>query len=65
MTEKYHPALERTSPKGSGSTSIGRCRLCGQTGLTYADMVEDGKEPCTPSVDRDRLVIDAIDGGQS
>ena len=33
--------IERTSPKGPGQKFIGTCRLCGKTGLTFAD-----REPC-------------------
>ncbi|TGV15783.1 hypothetical protein EN816_00595 [Mesorhizobium sp. M8A.F.Ca.ET.173.01.1.1] len=34
-------SVERTSPKGEGQTFIGTCRLCGKTGLTFANMGEE------------------------
>ena len=60
MSDRYHPAIERTSPKGKGQPFIGYCRVCGKTGLTFADMREDGREPCTPNIDHDRLLLDAL-----
>lgn len=51
-------SLERTSPKGE--RFVGTCRLCGQTGLTTANMNDEC--PNTRGLSQDEAVIDAIEG---
>ena len=39
MTSSH--SLVRTSPTGKGQKFIGTCSLCGETGLTFADMATE------------------------
>jgi hypothetical protein len=59
MTDKVQThSLERTSPKGG--PFIGRCRLCGKQGLTFADMGEPCQNP--RGLTADEALIDAVKG---
>ena len=51
-------SLERTSPKGG--KFIGRCVQCGETGLGFADMPKECKNPGRVSIGDS--VISAIEG---
>ena len=51
--------VERTSPKGG--PFVGRCSLCGQEGLTMADM--NNWCPNTANKSQEDALMDAIDGG--
>lgn len=53
-------SLERTSPKGPGQKFVGTCRLCGQTGLTLASMIEEC--PNQRGLSQDEVLIEAITG---
>lgn len=55
---KTHDVLERTSPKGT--PFVGYCRLCGQQGLTYADMNKPCQNP--RGLTTDEALLDAVKG---
>ena len=56
MTIARNHNLKRTSPKGT--PFVGTCRLCGQTGLTFADMSKDC--PNQRGLTQDEALIEAI-----
>ena len=58
-TAKHH-ALERTSPKGKGSPFIGRCILCGATGLRMQAALELCENPMR--MDQDQVLSEVIYG---
>ncbi len=55
-----HHSLERTSPKGPGSPFIGRCTLCGKTGLRMIAVTEYCENPMAMS--EDQALLEAIRG---
>lgn len=59
MPKTYH-SIERTSPKGQGQNFVGTCRLCGKTGLTFANMDDECEN--IRGLTEEEALVEAIEG---